>query len=457
MAHVIASSAAGCSGNIRLAALLALPCLALACSRSTSEPAPAEPAPIRLSHTFNPAETEALNRALTDWSRAPVEPTLIPFSRGQTLLRQVLRSGRDCPDLARVDATWLPALVQGDLLRPVPDQVTGARQWLPEAAALATVVDGGRPHGLPQSLDGLALIYHEKAVTGVPWPPHTMDELVATARQLAGAGGRTHGLGVRADGYWFVPFLRTWGAELLPESMLEPGDGAAPPSIDTTRAATALARFAGLFGPDGVAPPMPPSGDAARQTARLFRDRSLAVVIDGPWAVADLTGGDTGGIGIAPLPGAPRGGHLLVVPACARNPDGAWALALFLTEPARQADWARRLGAIPTTRDSLPGAGPFVRQFYQALRSATPLPRHPVTPELFEDLSPAVHAVVAGNATPAEALAGVARAWQRLFAKHGIQVIEPGAGVPQPDPQTTNTETANTKTIDPQITDTQTD
>lgn len=437
MAHAIASSAAACSGKCRRAALLALPWLALACCRSSTEPAPAQPAPIRLLHTFNPAETEALNRALTDWSLAPVEPTLIPFSRGQTMLRQALRTGRDCPDLTRVDATWLPALVQDDLIRPVPDQVTGARQWLPEAAALAAVVDGGQPHGLPQSLDGLALIYHEAAVAGVPWPPQTMDELVATARRLTTTGKRAHGLGVRADGYWFVPFLRAWGAELLPERMLDPGAATAVPlRIDSARAADALARFAGLFGPDGVAPPMPPSGDAARQTARLFRDRSLAVVIDGPWAVADLTGGDTRGIGIAPLPGAPRGGHLLVVPRCARNPDGAWALALFLTEPARQADWARRLGAIPTTRDSLPGAGPFVRQFYQALRSATPLPRHPVTPELFEDLSPAVHAVVVGTATPAEALAGVARAWRRLFARHGIQVIEPDAPMPPTAPRT---------------------
>jgi hypothetical protein len=36
---------------------------------------------------------------------------------------------------------------------------------------------------------------------------------------------------------------------------------------------------------------------------------------------------------------------------------------------------------------------------------------------MFDDLTPAVAAVVAGDATADEALAGVARAWTRLIAR----------------------------------------
>ncbi len=83
---------------------------------------------IRFWHTFNPAETEALNEVLSANERTlPVEPTLLPFARGQTVISEVLRSGDDCPDLVRVDATWLPGLARAGLLRPVPDGVIQAR------------------------------------------------------------------------------------------------------------------------------------------------------------------------------------------------------------------------------------------------------------------------------------------------------------------------------------------
>lgn len=398
--------------------LLLCAALLAACPRSTDQAPPPDPTTIpriRLWHTFNPAETEALNRALEEWPHTPdhaqVEATLIPFARGQTMLRQALRAGDDCPDLARVDATWLPALVAGELVQTVPDEHTAARKWLPEAVELATVA--GRLHGLPQSLDGLALIYHEHAVVSVPWPPDTIDELVATARALTHKG--TYGLGVRVDGYWFVPFLRAAGSDLMPGG------------IDGPEAARALDRFAGLFGEKPVSLPRP----LARDMPRYFREHKLAVVIEGPWAVAELTHHNPPQLGVAALPGAPRGGHLLVVPRCARNPRGAWALAAFLTEPRRQAAWARQLGMIPTTRDSLDSAGPFVRRFYEALRPARPLPRHPITPELFDDLTPAVEAVVAQAAKSAEALAGVSRAWQRLLRQHDASTVPPGPIAPE--------------------------
>jgi maltose-binding protein MalE len=75
-----------------------------------------------------------------------------------------------------------------------------------------------------------------------------------------------------------------------------------------------------------------------------------------------------------------------------------------------------RLGAVPTTEDGLAAAAPLARATYAALAAARPLPRHPLSAALFDDLSPAVAAVVAGDATPAEALDGVRRAWTRALA-----------------------------------------
>jgi hypothetical protein len=70
---------------------------------------------------------------------------------------------------------------------------------------------------------------------------------------------------------------------------------------------------------------------------------------------------------------------------------------------------------VPSRAGALAHATPLVRSIHAALAGARPLPRVPTTPLLFDDLTPAVEAVVAGDATPAEALAGVRRAWARIL------------------------------------------
>jgi len=121
-------------------------------------------------------------------------------------------------------------------------------------------------------------------------------------------------------------------------------------------------------------------------------------------------------------PAAPLGGQVFVVPACAGDPDAAWRLARDLTAPALQAQWGRAFGIVPTTEQAVAGAGELAGGFRRALATARPLPRHPASPELFDDLTPAVRAVVAGDATADEALAGVTRAWTRVLERHGVIV-----------------------------------
>lgn len=396
--------------------------LAAGCSRPADDPAPPATPRLRLWHTFNPAETAVLNQTLTAWTGPEVESSMAPFGLGLAILRRDLEQGRDCPDLVRVDATWLPGLVRDQLLVPAPADIAGQRDFLPESLELATV--NGALHGLPQAMDGLAILYHEEAVAGHAWPPATMDALIETARALTKSG--RYGLGLRVDGYWFVPFLRAWGPGLL---VRDDDDQASEPvrlGIETAEAAAALGRFAALFGEDGIAPPPSPPDNVDSDEIRRFRAGELVAVVNGPWAVAGLTGGNTRGIAVAALPDAPRGGHNWAVPRCARQPREAFALALFLTAPERQADWARRLGVIPTTAAGLAGSDAFVQSFHRALAQARPLARHPITPALFDDLSPAVAAVASGNASPAEALAGVARSWRRLLENQGFAVV-PGA------------------------------
>ncbi len=129
-----------------------------ACGNGASAPV----APIKFLHTFGPEETELFNAVMAERKMA-IESSLVPFARGQQVISEILRAGHQCPDLIRIDATWLPALVEQKLVVAAPLQLSSL-DWTPEAAALAQ--KHGVWWGLPQAVDGLIVVRDTAAKTG---------------------------------------------------------------------------------------------------------------------------------------------------------------------------------------------------------------------------------------------------------------------------------------------------
>ena len=356
------------------------------CGNASTPP----PVPIRFLHTFSAQETELFNATMLERGLA-VEPSLVPFARGQQVISEILRARKDCPDAIRIDATWLPELVDDHLLAAPPDDLQ-ALDWSAEAAELARYRDVW--WGVPQTLDGLVVV--RDADAPAPHSP-TIADLVAAARAARSQRVR-YPLGVRVDGYWLVPWLRAEGADL------------APRAIDGDGAPRALAAFAALFG-DLAAPP-PPAGSEAPEELRRWNDGELVYWVTGPWQLGGLR--DREHLAVTPLARAPRGGQLLVVPACAQHAEAGWRLARELTSITDELVFADAFATVPTRRAALEQAPPLARAQYDALRSAEMLPRSPLTPLLFDDLHPALAAVVDRDATADEAIEGVRRGWRRL-------------------------------------------
>jgi ABC-type glycerol-3-phosphate transport system substrate-binding protein len=365
--------------------VLALLPLLAACSSGPASSAP----PIRFLHTFSPAETELFNATMVERGLA-VEPSLVPFARGQQVISEILRAGKDCPDVLRIDATWLPQLVEAHVLVPPPADLT-TLDWTPEVAELARYHDAW--WAVPQTLDGLMVV--RDASAPAPASP-SLSDLVAAAHAAATPAHR-YPLGVRVDGYWLIPWLRAQGADL------------APGAIDGDGAPRALAAFAALFG--DVAAPPPTTGDEAPEEVRRWNEHEVVYWITGPWQLGALRDRDR--VAVSPLAHAPRGGQLLVVPACAPKPEAGWQLARELTSVPDELVFANAFATVPARRDALAQASPLVRAEYQALANAERLPSSPLTPLLFDDLHPAIAAVVHGDATADEAIAGVRRGWRR--------------------------------------------
>jgi ABC-type glycerol-3-phosphate transport system substrate-binding protein len=363
--------------------------LLLACGGDASAPEP-----IRFLHTFNAKETELFNSTMLE-RRLAVESSLVPFARGQQVISEILRAGKNCPDVIRIDATWLPELAAAHLLAPPPAPLAQL-DWTPEAAALAQL--DGIWWGVPQTVDGLVIARDADA----PAPASPAIEDLISAARAARTAKLPHPLGMRADGYWLVPWLRADDVELAPG-----------PAIDTPAAAHALTTFAALFGDVAAAPPS--AGGEAPEEVRQWNAHELEYWVTGPWQIGALQ--DRGRVAVTALAHAPRGGQLLVVPACARHAEVGWKLASELTSVTVELVFADAFATVPTRQSALASSPPLAVAQYQALRSAEMLPRSPLTPLLFDDLNPALAAVVDGDATPDEAIAGVRRGWRRLVEK----------------------------------------
>jgi ABC-type glycerol-3-phosphate transport system substrate-binding protein len=385
--------------------------LLVGCGGGATPPAPPD---VRVWHTFGADATRLLNddlAAIQSREKLRVAATVLPFGRARNQITRALEQhdgpSASCPDLVRIDATWLPALAQANLVRPLIDEATMLEGVTPEAVEL--VEWSGRRWGIPQSIEPVALIYDADRVSqaGVAWPPESLHALEQAARVLT--TDERYGLSVRSDGYFFLAWLRAAGGDLA--------------TVDDPASRAALARYAALVQPGGVAPPPASGGDEARVESRRFGRREVAVLVGGPFTISEL--GDVPfRLAVAPFPrgpgdrpAAPRGGHAWVVPRCASEPEKAFRLAALLTAPERQVAWSREIALVPTRGTAVAQAGELAASFAATLPATLPLPRETLTPELFDDLTPAVEAVLYGDATADEALAGVARAWRRVLAR----------------------------------------
>lgn len=425
-----------------LVLLLLLGCAGPGCTRcDESRPAAQPRLEINLWHTFNPEETATLNKHLERLrARHPnwrIHPTVIPFARAQNKFRQgAQRCGKGSPHVFRAELPWVAELAQKGLILPVPAVAPAESSYLPEARRAARY--RGRRWILPANLDCLALFYNRALLQR---PPADLAGLVAAARrQTVDAAGRDAtnpafdptrttrwGFYVRADAYWFLPFLWAMGGELL--------DPAQPEVlIDRPEAVRALAFYRDLIR-QRVAPPRPSPSNDYEEQLQLFGSGKLAMMVNGPWVTRALLGlpafkGHADRLGVAPFPvgpsrgpAAPLSGHGWVVSRCAPDPAAAWTLAVGLSDLEAQVTFAVENSLLPSLAavyaDPRVKPNRFVTGFRAALARARPRPQHPVIARIFDDFNPAVQAVLLGDATPEEALAGVARAWRRLLGISG--------------------------------------
>ncbi|MCK4271745.1 extracellular solute-binding protein [bacterium] len=379
-------------------------------------------------HTMNQEEMVTLDglvgKFMEQNPQIEIQAQVVPFSDAQNKFKTMAQAG-DAPDIFRAEIAWTPEFAELGFLVPLDDYVSeeDLGDYLPGALRYNQYKD--RLWGIPQVTDCLALLYNKRMLAGAGVdPPATMDDLVRVAGTMTSPGKGRYGFFWRGDSYWLTPFIWAYGGGLIDEDDQQI-------HINDQGSVAGLNFYIALRDEYGV---VPPEVDFANDYDNMlvgFKTGKYAMIINGPWATADILAGeqfsDPANLGVTRIPrgpagyGSPVGGHNYVIASSCKDVPAAYEFIHFLNQAEHQALFAQKNNLLPTRRSAydLPGVAdnPIIQGFRYQLEVAN---NRPVIPEgglLFVDFTPNLQAALNGNKTPQQALDATAEAWEELLRR----------------------------------------
>jgi ABC-type glycerol-3-phosphate transport system substrate-binding protein len=374
--------------------------LAASCAKEQKQ----EGVVITVWETYNTEERAVFLSLVDEFNAAnpgiKIEAVNIPFDGLEPKILTSLAT-QTAPDVARVDVSFLPKIAIRGALQPLDDYGVGSIKSEIRPVALSSCIVDGKTYGLPDQVNGLCLFYNAglfKAAGLDPQdPPDTWEEFVDYAKKLTDKDKGVFGFGMRNSLWWSLPFIYSFGGDLL--------------SPDMTRCALAdepaVAGFqfkVDLYSKYGVEGGAWRSGGIRDDMG--FQSAKYAMVFSGPWAVKGL---EQAGIdfGVGLIPSGPAGhatnvgGNDLVVFSTCPHPREAAKFLMFIASKDVQARWASELGQIPVNilADSLIDLDkhPYLKVFMEQMQYAKARPQIGSYPEIENDVNPEMQAALDGE------------------------------------------------------------
>jgi arabinogalactan oligomer/maltooligosaccharide transport system substrate-binding protein len=365
-----------------------------------------------------------------------VQHDLVPFDFGAVRTSKYLPAAENgtAPDIFRSDIAWTPGFAELGYLADLTDAFTADELADFADVPLATATYQDRLYAVPHVTDALGLQCNKQLLTeaGLDAAPATWDELVEAGTKVTDLAAQKYGFYMRGDSYWALPFVWSWGGDLV---TLDDQGQPAEILVNSPESVAGLDYLkSNILGTIA-----PASWDFATDYDNMnagFKAGTIMCILQGPWQVADeLTGDafkdDPSNLVIAPVPdgapgetGSPVGGHNFVVyTPVADNPDKLAAvvdLLKFVTSTEAQAYLATNLGVLPTRdsayQDPAVAADPIVSQWGPVMAKATNRAGFIEAPDIFADFNTQFQAFLIGDKTAQQAMDDLATAWQTLFA-----------------------------------------
>ncbi|WP_313896166.1 extracellular solute-binding protein [Streptomyces sp. YIM 98790] len=408
----------------RLAGLLlagAVTAAGTGCSALSGDEEPPVTGTVTFWDTSNETEAPFFNQLVAafekEYPEIDVTYVNVPFFEARQRFLDAAADGR-APDVLRADVGWTAGFVADGLLADLTGTVAEPDPQDFLENTVAGVTFDGAVHGVPQVTDTLALLYNKALFeeAGLTRPPRDWTELrdyALTVKEETGA----EGIVLNTDAYYALPFLYGEGTDLVDPASRTITVAGGPAVRGVTTAA-------GLV--SSGAAPVPPAEDAYSAMQSAFKKGEAAMMINGPWSVADAQDGTafrgTGNLGIAPVPagstgiaGSPTGGHSLVISADSRHPAAAALFTAFMTATEQQEKAAVALDLLPARKAAYSEtvlADPVRNAFYFAHTKSVARPPLAETARMFGIFQEHYTAVLRGETSPEAGLDATARTWR---------------------------------------------
>lgn len=338
--------------------LLSLICLFLLLGMSAcrSGSKKAEKIVIRLSGwQSSPSESRLLAKAIDEFEKKnpniKVKHEVINSQYMDVIKTRLI--GNVAPDVFYLEAFEAPSLLKYGVLEPLDSYIKAQYDLSDfEPALLDAFRYKGKLYGIPKDFSTLALFYNKDALAeaNITEPPKTWDDLSQYAKKLTvdrNKDGKIdrYGLGILPELPRNVFMLEAFGGKLVDED--DRAVFASPSSLK------GLQLLIDLYRRDRSA--VQPSDVGANNNSETFGRGSVAMVIDGAWAIPYLQETFPNlNFGTAEIPTIEgRKGTMAFVVAYVINrnskrKDAAWKLIEYLTSQEGMKSWAESGLALPS-------------------------------------------------------------------------------------------------------------
>jgi len=388
--------------------LVLLTCLCAACG-----PDAGQADAVRL-WTGLDAEFPVIQKVVADFQRQTglrVEMLKVPFEQLRNKFLIAAPAGLG-PDLVIGPQDWVGVLATAEQLEPLPEEVLPGADFVP--VAVQAVKFQGRVYSLPLFMECNALFRNTDLM---PDRPTTMSDLVRQALELQQQRPEVKGFYFDLQEPYFAwPFFSAEGAYLLGEQggITDPDDVgvATPGAVRAAEFLRSLRREHGLI----------PSGVSENISRTLFLENKAAVIINGPWILANLRDAnqklvDQGkpplAYAVDPFPTTASGGQprplvgvqgIMLNRRAARRAD-AIRLMQFLASDDSTVAISQASGRPPVRRGALDRIRqtPDIAAFARIAEQGVPMPNHPAVNAVWTPLKSALELITTGTSPDAGA------------------------------------------------------
>ncbi|WP_422734353.1 extracellular solute-binding protein [Micromonospora sp. WMMD558] len=425
-------------------AVLASTTLALALAacggedKTTEEQPKADPAALKAELTWwdtsdpkneGPAFQELIAKFNQTYPNVKISYQSVPFGEAQNKFKTAAQAKTGAPDILRAEVAWVPEFASlGHLYALDGSELLADESDFLETPLASNKYDG-KTYGVPQVTDTLSLMYNKELLTkaGISTPPKTWAEL-KTAAQTIKQKTDAEGLYVNPAGYFMLPFMYGEGGDLVDVQSKK-----ITVSSDQNVAGLKIAKD--LI--DSGAAAKPSANDSYGTMMTLFKEKKVAMIINGPWEVNNVKSAPTFGglenLGIAPVPGGsakaggPVGGHNYTIWSGMpqEKVDAAVAFVKFMSSAESQAFLSEKLGLLPTRKsaynlDAVKN-NPIVAAYQPAVEAAIGRPWIPEAGQFFGPLDQMATEVLIQNKDPKAALDTVAKKYKaEVVTSYGL-------------------------------------